>query len=276
MRSQRACAAGTFLFMAKKTCAYIDGFNMYYSLRDAGLMDHRWLDLTKLVGLVSQRKERLCKIYYFSARHHAKSIKHVHYVEALKSVGVTPVMGRHIMKEFKGCPNTSKPVCQIPEEKQSDVNLAINLLNDAHKNLYDKAYIFSGDSDFIGAYKLLKREFPSKELVLVLPVQKADRKQNVKRWVDGYTHLGEASKAGIISVHSCFSTGRRTPCARWLVAKYLTGFLWPDPNIPHALVIGNSDYTAISRGSIIFTQHLNIDENSHSTIELVDYCLDGY
>jgi uncharacterized LabA/DUF88 family protein len=44
------------------------------------------------------------------------------------------------------------------EEKGSDVNLAIHLVNDAWKDLYDVALIISNDADLRGAMDMVKNE----------------------------------------------------------------------------------------------------------------------
>jgi len=54
-------------------------------------------------------------------------------------------------------------------EKQSDINLALSLFQDAHANAYDCAYILSGDSDQAATARFLKDHFPNKFLIGVAP-----------------------------------------------------------------------------------------------------------
>jgi len=44
------------------------------------------------------------------------------------------------------------------EEKGSDVNLAVHLLNDAWKGLFEAAIVVSNDSDLVEAIRLVKEE----------------------------------------------------------------------------------------------------------------------
>ena len=44
------------------------------------------------------------------------------------------------------------------EEKGSDVNLAVQLLHDAHLNRFDCAVIVSGDSDLLMSVKIIRNE----------------------------------------------------------------------------------------------------------------------
>ncbi|HCU24324.1 MAG TPA: NYN domain-containing protein, partial [Deltaproteobacteria bacterium] len=55
------------------------------------------------------------------------------------------------------------------EEKQTDVNIAIELFRQAVNDTYDTAVILSGDSDLIPAIKANKNTFPNKTVKLVLP-----------------------------------------------------------------------------------------------------------
>ena len=55
------------------------------------------------------------------------------------------------------------------EEKGSDVNLSVHLLNDAWKDRYDCAVLMTNDSDMAEGMRLAKLEHPEKRLGLVSP-----------------------------------------------------------------------------------------------------------
>lgn len=52
------------------------------------------------------------------------------------------------------------------EEKGSDVNLATQLLHDAHMNRFDVAVVVSNDSDLLGPIKIVRNELGKKVGVL--------------------------------------------------------------------------------------------------------------
>ena len=52
------------------------------------------------------------------------------------------------------------------EEKGSDVNLALHLLSDGYKNVYDVAVVVSNDSDLLLPIQFVKRELGKKIGVL--------------------------------------------------------------------------------------------------------------
>jgi len=55
------------------------------------------------------------------------------------------------------------------EEKGSDVNIAVHLLNDAWLNNYDCAVIVSNDSDLAESMRLVKEHHPNKIVGLIMP-----------------------------------------------------------------------------------------------------------
>ena len=55
------------------------------------------------------------------------------------------------------------------EEKGSDVNIAVHLLNDAWLNNYECAVIVSNDSDLAEAMRLVKHHHGNKLIGLIMP-----------------------------------------------------------------------------------------------------------
>lgn len=51
-------------------------------------------------------------------------------------------------------------------EKQSDINVALELIVDAMDGLYDWAYLVSADSDQAATARVLKEKFPDKKLAI--------------------------------------------------------------------------------------------------------------
>ena len=60
------------------------------------------------------------------------------------------------------------------EEKESDVNIAINLLHHAHIDSFDKAQIITADSDLCPAIRLVKQHFPHKPIDVLVPPGRYD------------------------------------------------------------------------------------------------------
>lgn len=151
-------------------CFYIDGFNMYYALQD-GYRQYKWLNYRTLCEDVAGPTNPVEKVCYFSAFvkwRQTSYAKHKVYIKALRSVGVEYVQGRFLNKKIR-CHLCRKEFL-THEEKQTDVNIAIQLLSDAITDQYDRAVIVSADSDLIPAIQAVHRHFPAKEVGVMFPI----------------------------------------------------------------------------------------------------------
>ncbi len=109
-------------------------------------------------------------VYYFSAYAdwlpEAKS-RHLRYVKALIAEGVTPVMGKFKNKDRK-CSKCGYK-WQSHEEKETDVNIALALVNLAYQDKYDRALLISNDSDLAPAIHMVRNNFPHKNITTIVP-----------------------------------------------------------------------------------------------------------
>ena len=71
---------------------------------------------------------------------------------------------------------------KIPEEKQTDVNIAIKLFQTAIADTWDTALIISGDSDLIPAIEAVKKTFPTKQIGIAIPIGR--RAEELKQVTD--------------------------------------------------------------------------------------------
>jgi uncharacterized LabA/DUF88 family protein len=153
----------------QRVSCFVDGFNLYHAVDDLGKPHLKWLDLWKLTEVfVDPAIHELTTVYYFSAyatwRPDAMK-RHKQYVSALGKMGVVPVMGHFKEKERRCLTCRRKWIAH--EEKETDVNAAIWMLNEARKGSFDSAYIMSGDSDLAPAVRMLRNEFPQKEVKII-------------------------------------------------------------------------------------------------------------
>lgn len=146
-----------------RASVYIDGFNLYHRIHDSRQNHLKWLDLSRLSRLICARHgTSLVKAAFFTAVPEEPidvRDRHRTYNTALKSGAVQIVEGHHVID-----PDSGKRT-----EKQTDINLALHLIRDAHDNLFDCAYILSSDSDQAATARMLKDWFPQKYLVGVSP-----------------------------------------------------------------------------------------------------------
>ena len=57
----------------------------------------------------------------------------------------------------------------VPNEKMTDVNIAVELLADAFTNSFDTALLISADSDLVAPVSKVRRLFPKKKIVVCFP-----------------------------------------------------------------------------------------------------------
>ncbi len=162
-----------------RTIIYIDGFNFYY--RAVKNTPYKWLDFKLLFEKLLSERNQIIKIKYFTAlvsgkQNQQKPIKQQTFLRALKAFipEIEIYYGHfltHIIDAPLAKPEVNKRKVRIikTEEKGSDVNIAVHLLNDAWLDNYDCAVIVSNDSDLAEAMNLVKKYHSEKLLGLIIP-----------------------------------------------------------------------------------------------------------
>lgn len=161
---------GWGFFFMKNVNFYIDGFNIYHSIDKMNNNTLKWINYKLLCQEILKDDEQINNIFYFSAYATWKQtsyLKHRVFIRALINEGINIVLG-NFKKKTKYIPNI-KYNYEYHEEKETDVNIAINLVRDACRNNCDKAVILSGDSDLVPAISMAKTENPKLEIVIVIP-----------------------------------------------------------------------------------------------------------
>ena len=162
-----------------RTHIYIDGFNLYYgALKNTSF---KWLDLSGLFRTLLKPNHDILKIKYFTAHVSGRSKDQLQpqrqnaYLRALEHhcPEVEIYFGRFrthaVLMPLADSSNTAKfAKVMKTEEKGSDVNLAVHLLNDAWMNAYDCAIVVTNDSDVAEAMRLVKA-LKTKQIGLVTP-----------------------------------------------------------------------------------------------------------
>ncbi len=167
-----------------RTYIYIDGFNFYYgAVKDT---PYKWLDFKKLFGYLLDPSHQIISIKYFTAIVTGKidpeqPVRQKTYIRALKkyipeiSVYYGKFLSHNVFKPLaypidKNLFGKNIKFVNVikTEEKGSDVNLSVQLLNDAWLDLHDCAVIVSNDSDLSESLRLVK-ELHKKKIGLITP-----------------------------------------------------------------------------------------------------------
>jgi uncharacterized LabA/DUF88 family protein len=145
---------------------YVDGFNLYY--RALKGTSFKWLNLEALINLILQPPQNLEKIRYFTARVSARAgdpdapRRQQLYLSALSTLPCVEIHYGTFLAKKKWRPLASNPSNFVEildsEEKGSDVNLAVHLLNDAWADRFDVALVLSQDTDLIEPLRIVTQE----------------------------------------------------------------------------------------------------------------------
>jgi len=162
-----------------RVSAFIDGFNLYHAILATGQNHLKWANLRQLCEVFAPRPQfDLGDVFFFTAYapwRQASYARHREFVQALASVGVTTVLGEFKKKDRECFACGSRWTDH--EEKETDVNIAIHLLNEARRGSFERALIVSGDSDLAPAVRMLRSEFPGKQVRVITPVGRRSSKE---------------------------------------------------------------------------------------------------
>ncbi len=164
-----------------RTTFFVDGFNLYHSLRAAqaarGEAGFKWLDVAGLCrSLLSAigGGARLERVLYFSASpEHMESLspgslnRHATYVSALRTTGVEVQLGR-----FKARPRHCYHCggrLEWFEEKETDVAMAVALLREVWQARCEVAVLLSADGDLAPAIRELKQSSATARVLVAFP-----------------------------------------------------------------------------------------------------------
>lgn len=143
-----------------RTIIYVDGFNFYYG--EVRGTPWKWLDPAALFQKVLGPQNTLVKVKYFTARVQPSpsdpnvNVRQDAYLRALQAhCPLVELHFGHFLRHRVSMEHANPPPASVEvwknEEKGSDVNLALHLLNDAWQNAYDCAVIVSNDSESSGS-----------------------------------------------------------------------------------------------------------------------------
>jgi hypothetical protein len=137
-----------------RTIIYVDGFNFYYGAVKGG--PYKWLNLERFFTRL-RPDDDICQIHYFTALINGPTLPNQQlYLRALATCPlVRTVLGNYKAKRVKctvpGCTYTGDRRMQTVEEKRTDVNIAVQTMEDAYERRCDRFILVSGDSDLVPA-----------------------------------------------------------------------------------------------------------------------------
>lgn len=174
-----------------RVVAYVDGFNLYFGLKAEYGRKYLWLNLQALVEGLLRPNQELREVQYFTARVRDDpdgERRQAAYLDALASYcqKVRRIDGR-FQEKTRGCKNCGARWTSY-EEKETDVNICVALMEGAALDAYDTALLISGDTDLRPAIASVKRLQPEKLVFAAFPPRRYSAR--LVQSVHAYTRIG--------------------------------------------------------------------------------------
>ena len=176
---------------SERIIAYVDGFNLYFGLKDSGWKCYYWLNIFTVCHKLLIDHQHLVLVKYFTSRIKSpedKKKRQSTYLEALNTLAG--------IKLYYGIYQTTPIICDecgfqndVPEEKMTDVQIASEMIVDAYNNRFDKAFLISGDRDLVPAIEKIRTTPPNKKVIAVFPPKRLNA--DLRGAANGYLHLTE-------------------------------------------------------------------------------------
>jgi uncharacterized LabA/DUF88 family protein len=158
----------------RKVIVYIDGFNLYFALKEKNWRGFMWLDVVALAKNLTGPDRDLVLTNYFTARIQQpvdKKARQTAYLDALGTLSGLQIHEGDYKDHTVLC-NTCGRSWRDDKEKQTDVNIAVQMLLDAHTpDKVDDLILITADSDQVPAIKAVRGL--GKRVVVMLPPRRA-------------------------------------------------------------------------------------------------------
>lgn len=178
-----------------RVAVYIDGFNLFYGLRDKGWRRYYWLDLRLLSERLLRPGQTLEAVRYFTARvvqdpsDPGKPERQNTYLDALAALPQVSIHYGYFVPRRHGY-----------EEKMTDVNISVEMLCDAHANTFDTAVLVSADGDLTGVVAALTERYGRRVIVAFPPGRRSNelREAATNHMVIGADTLRNSQLPGVV------------------------------------------------------------------------------
>lgn len=181
----------------KKTSIYIDGYNLYHAVHSLQKNYLKWVNLMVLAQEFAQPdNHEIVRCQFFTAFPHHKSInvqqRYSAYVMAVEYYGVQVIEGNFKRKIISYQHNGKSYTRKTHEEKESDVNLSLAILEDAYERISDKIIVITNDSDIAPAIHMARKKNSSLMVNVITPPLIKTKRANY----DLLNACGDINKAG--------------------------------------------------------------------------------
>lgn len=157
--------------MPDRVIAYVDGFNLYHGIRSKKWGRYLWLDIGRMARRLLAADQVLVTTKYFTARvagPPASVARQSTFLSALETVGGIEIIYGRFQKKSRRCRSCGAE-WRVSEEKDTDVNIAVQMMRDAAADRFDVALLVSADSDLCPPILAIGELHPEKRVVVAFP-----------------------------------------------------------------------------------------------------------
>ncbi len=191
----------------QRIIVYVDGFNLYFGMKNAGYTRYYWLDVTTLSRSLLKTNQRLISTKYFTARISGpkrndsqrkteyltkKQERQTTYLDALNTLDDFKMYEGQYLAKQRTCHQCGSQ-WTTHEEKMTDVNIATELLVDAFQDKYDTALLISADSDLVSPVLAVQELYPEKRIIAAFPPERHSHR--LKEAASAQISVGRANLA---------------------------------------------------------------------------------
>ena len=176
----------------ERVIAYVDGFNLYFGLKGKGWRRFYWINIQLLVQNLLKFNQQLVMTKYFTARiigSPDKEKRQSTFIEALETLSDFEIFYGKYQLNPRFCQYCGSQE-EVPKEKMTDVQIAVEMLSDAFQDKFDVALLISADSDLVPPVCSVKRLFSHKRIIVAFPP--ARHSMDLVRFTDASFNIGRA------------------------------------------------------------------------------------
>lgn len=151
----------------------VDGFNLYHSLRDnPKFCDFRWLNIDALArAFLAPSKEALTCTFFFTALptwDDDQRQRHQRLLRVYEDLGVVVKHGV-FSSGTRTCLGSCGEIYDTREEKNTDINICLEMMRMGRDDIADRIYLLTADSDQVASIKEFKALYPGKQVYVLFP-----------------------------------------------------------------------------------------------------------
>lgn len=159
----------------KRVSVFIDGYNLYHAVDNLKKPHLKWVNPRAICKFfIQQNLETILRVKFFTAPpiHKPSDVqdRYSAFISALRAHDIEIVEGKFKRKLLAYYDDDGKSFTRIThEEKESDVNLSLAILEDAYEKVSDRLIVITNDSDISPAIRLARKKNSNLKISVVTP-----------------------------------------------------------------------------------------------------------